>query len=157
MPRSGKWNSRLSNPHPEPNVCDVHHTASRTFTPNQPSPAGARPEPESSSRASGTPRLYWFCGPVPPPLGRATAAKSAAPICRLLDDVQECEHAFREQRSRVFVVVGQAVVGEQVSIAGVQEQLRALDRLNKLPRGGEVLQRPLGALHRVDLEGDAGR
>src|SRR6185295_13717675 len=31
-----------------------HDSASRTLTTNQPSPAGARPEPESSSGASGT-------------------------------------------------------------------------------------------------------
>src|SRR5688572_14342693 len=58
MPSCEKQASPLSNRHPEPNVSDVHHSASRTFTTNQPAPAGARPEPASSSRASGTPRLY---------------------------------------------------------------------------------------------------
>ena len=42
-----------SNTQPEPNVFDTHHSTSRTFTTNQPSLAGARPEPESSSCASG--------------------------------------------------------------------------------------------------------
>src|SRR5438874_2421544 len=37
-----------------PCASDVHHSASRTLTTNQPSVAGASPEPESSSRASGT-------------------------------------------------------------------------------------------------------
>src|SRR5512133_4061423 len=43
----------LSNTHPDPNAFDVDHSASRAFTTNQPSSAGARPEPESSSRAPG--------------------------------------------------------------------------------------------------------
>src|SRR5207248_9260441 len=50
--------SPLSNVHSEPDgffspFSDVSHCASRTFTTNQPSPAGARPEPRSSSGASG--------------------------------------------------------------------------------------------------------
>ncbi len=51
---------------------------------------------------------------------------------QLLDVVEEVEHALREQCRGVFVVVGEAVVGEKVSIARVQEQLGALDRLVEL-------------------------
>ncbi len=61
-PSCGNSNSWLSKLHPDPfdrlPVCsDVHHSASRTFTTNQPSSAGASPEPESSSRASGIARV----------------------------------------------------------------------------------------------------
>ena len=70
--------------------------------------------------------------------------------------LQEHEHAFREQCRSVFVVVGEAVVSEQVSIAGIQEQLRALNRL-ELAGGVEVFQRPLVGLHHVDLQRDALR
>jgi hypothetical protein len=53
----------LSNEHSEPDGCfsppsELSHWASRTFTTNQPSSAGARPEPLSSSRASGMAQLY---------------------------------------------------------------------------------------------------
>ena len=58
MPNSENHASRLSNAHPEPNVWDVHHSASRTFTTNQPAPLGASPDPESARGASGTPRVY---------------------------------------------------------------------------------------------------
>src|SRR5215218_3055018 len=75
----------------------------------------------------------------------------------LLDVFEEAKHALLEQRRGTFVVVGQAVVSEQMPIAGIQEQLRALDRLNELARGGEVLQRPLVGLHHVDLERNSRR
>src|SRR5205807_9729322 len=57
----------LSKAHSEPDGCfspfsEVNHSASRTFTTNQPSAAGARPEPESSSGASGTARVYEVSG-----------------------------------------------------------------------------------------------
>src|SRR5712664_3441448 len=63
MPSCGNSNSWLSKEHSEPDsffspFSDVNHAASRTFTTNQPSPAGARPEPESLSGASGTARVY---------------------------------------------------------------------------------------------------
>ena len=38
---------------------------------------------------------------------------------RLLDVVEEANYALLEQLRGTFIVVGQAVVGEQVSIAGV--------------------------------------
>ena len=71
--------------------------------------------------------------------------------------VEEAERSFREQCRGIFVVVGEAVVGEQVSIAGIQEQLRALDCLHDLAGGGEVFVDPLVVLHHVDLERDALR
>ena len=51
MPSCRNQNSWLSKAHSEPDgffspFSDVNHSASRTFTTNQPSPAGARPEPE---------------------------------------------------------------------------------------------------------------
>ena len=64
MPNCGNSTLSLSKPHsaPEgrrdPDVSEVNHWASRAFTTNQPSEAGARPEPESSSCASGTARVY---------------------------------------------------------------------------------------------------
>ena len=59
MPSCGNGNSLLSKRQSEPGgFCSlfsaVIHWASRTFTTNQPSEAGARPEPESLSCASGT-------------------------------------------------------------------------------------------------------
>src|SRR5207247_10539370 len=63
-------------------------------------------------------------------------------------------YAFVRPRRGTLVVVGQAAVREHVPIAGIQEQLRALDRL-ELAGGGEVFQRPLVGLHHVDLKGDA--
>jgi hypothetical protein len=70
-PRTGTPRSRTRTPsqtaafRPSQNV---NHCASRTFTTNQPSPAGASPEPESSSGASGTPRVYGRrCGGFGPP------------------------------------------------------------------------------------------
>jgi quercetin dioxygenase-like cupin family protein len=78
----------------------------------------------------------------------------------LADVVEEAEHTFLEERRGAFVVVGQAAVGEQVSIAGVHEQLRALHRLVELPRGLEVFVRRQGqhvGVHHVHLERDALR
>src|SRR6187397_254313 len=54
IPSCGNSAAPLSKTQPEPNDFDVAHSASRALTTNQPSSAGARPEPESSSRASGT-------------------------------------------------------------------------------------------------------
>src|SRR5438093_4462616 len=67
MPNCGNSKSRLSKEHSEPDgffppFSDVNHWASRTFTTNQPSPAGARPEPESLSGASRTARVYKVAG-----------------------------------------------------------------------------------------------
>src|SRR3954462_1290690 len=44
----------LSKAHLAPLVSDVHHSASRTLTTNQPSVTGVSPDPASSSRASCT-------------------------------------------------------------------------------------------------------
>ena len=76
MPNCGNSNFWLSKSHAEPDGCfspfsDVHHSASRTFTTNQPSLAGARPEPESSSRASGTARVYRSRNALAPPKNAA--------------------------------------------------------------------------------------
>jgi len=54
---------------------------------------------------------------------------------QLLDVVEEAEHAFREQCRGVFVVAAEAVVSEQVSIAGIREQLRTLYPLVELAGG----------------------
>jgi hypothetical protein len=58
MPNFENQASRLSNAHPDPNVSDVHHSASRTFTTNQPALLGASPDPASARGASGTLRVY---------------------------------------------------------------------------------------------------
>ena len=58
MPNSENHASRLSNAHPEPNVWEVHHSASRTFTTNQPAALGTSPDPKSARGASGTARVY---------------------------------------------------------------------------------------------------
>jgi hypothetical protein len=99
-----------------------------------------------SWEATGKQRLMTsalLCGsshlsnPPPPYLARSIrsrgwrAASSVAPgmtlrasggePSQLVDVVEEAEHALLEQRRGAFVVVGQAVVSEQVSIARVQE------------------------------------
>ena len=56
------------------------------------------------------PRGYQLGGPEDSP---------AVSYRRLLDVVEEAKHALLEQLRGTFIVVGQAVVGEQVSIAGV--------------------------------------
>src|SRR4029453_8034653 len=63
MPSCENSAAPLSKAHSAPEGCfsslsDVNHSAARTFTTNQPSATGARPEPESSSLASGTARVY---------------------------------------------------------------------------------------------------
>ena len=68
-----------------------------------------------------------------------------------------CQDASLEQRRGTLVVVREAVVGEEVTVTGVQEQLRALGRLDELARGGKVLGSPFVVLHHVDLERDARR
>src|SRR5438093_13788270 len=61
---------------------------------------------------------------------RSVCCESSTPLLtpvryrRLLDVVEEANHALLEQLRGTFIVVGQAVVGEQVSIAGIEEQLR---------------------------------
>jgi hypothetical protein len=57
---TGGSRTSLSKLHAAPLVSELHHSTSRTFTTNQPSVTGARPEPEFSSRASGTAQAYWF-------------------------------------------------------------------------------------------------
>ena len=44
-----------------------------------------------------------------------------------------------------------------MTIAGVQEELRALDRPNELACGGEVFRAPRVVLHHVDLERNSRR
>src|ERR1700694_5063861 len=72
--------------------------------------------------------------------------------------LQEREHALRKQCRGFLVVVGEAVVSEQVAVAGVQEQLRALDGFVELAGGVEVsFLHPLVSLHHVDLQRDSMR
>src|SRR5437867_4153327 len=78
------------------------------------------------------------------------------PAARSSSRFEKAERALLEQRRGLFVVVGHAVVGEQVPLAGVEEKLCAR-RLDELAGGGEVLLGPLVALHHVDLERDAVR
>ena len=52
MPTCSNQASWLSKTHPEPKSSEFSHVASRTLSTNHPSSVGARPEPESSSRAS---------------------------------------------------------------------------------------------------------
>src|SRR5437870_7761763 len=60
-------------------------------------------------------------GPPDRPTSRAPAWANVPrrTECRLLDVLQKCEDALLEQFRGALVVVGQAVVSEQVSIAGV--------------------------------------
>src|SRR5438034_708066 len=69
------------------------------------------------------------CTPVRP------IVRSSMP---LLPSSQEGEDAFREQRGGLLVEVGKAAVGEQVPVARIQEQLRALDGFGDLAGGLEV-------------------
>ena len=67
MPSCGKGNSRLSNSHPAPNVSDV--TLGVPYVHDEPAVAGGcEGEPESSSHAPGTGRVYRCFGPVPSPV-----------------------------------------------------------------------------------------
>src|SRR5271170_731728 len=77
--------------------------------------------------------------------GRATAGLNA---------VQEGEHALPEQRRGALVVAGQAAVGEQVLIAGVQEQLRALGGLDQIAGRVEIAlaDEELVGVHAVNLD-----
>lgn len=59
---------------------------------------------------------------------------------QLPDLVKEAAHPLHEQGRGACVVVGQADVGEQVPIAGVQEQLCALDRFGELAGHVDVAQ-----------------
>src|SRR6186997_1733660 len=86
MPTCGNRCPRVSNPHPESNVSDVHHSASRTFTTNQPSETGARPEPLSSRGASGTARPYLSARPIGVDArGDIVGLEADAPVCRVAE------------------------------------------------------------------------
>src|SRR4030095_8291364 len=82
-------------------------------------------------------------------------ARGRASLSRLLDVIEEAEHALLEPCRGGFVIVGHAVVREQVSIAGIEEELRALDRLDEL--AGDIDIAPVVGFHGVDLEGNAAR
>ena len=58
-----------------------------------------------------------------------------------------------------MVVVGQAVVSEQVSVAGVEEQLRVFACLGELASGVEIAlpADQLVGVHHVDLDRDVPR
>lgn len=73
--------------------------------------------------------------------------------------VEDAEHALLEQRRGAYVVGRQVAVSEQVSIAGVQQQLCALGRLDKVAGNVEIALRDeqLVGVHRVDLQRDALR
>src|SRR5262249_29476122 len=79
IPSCGNQAASLSNVQPDPKDFDVCHSASRVLTTNQPSSAGARPDPESSSRASGTTRVYRHEGRRP---GLDLAANLYGPLRR---------------------------------------------------------------------------
>src|SRR4051794_40807122 len=81
-----------------------------------------------------------------PPSGSATAIAITPPSTYfLLDALQEAERALLEQPRRIRLVVGHAAVGEEVPVAGVEEQLCPLDRLGDLAGGGKVFLRPHGS------------
>jgi hypothetical protein len=54
--------------------------------------------------------------------------------------------ALHEQPRSLFVVIRQAAVGEQVSVAGVQEQLRIVDDLGELACGRKIFPWPIRRL-----------
>ena len=66
---------------------------------------------------------------------------------------EEAEHPLQDQRRGGLFVVGQAAVGEQVLVAGVQEQLRVRGSLDQLAGGTQVLlgEERVG-VHPVDLD-----
>src|ERR687892_2575214 len=90
----------------------------------------------------------------------AKSTRSVSYTSQLLDVIEEAEHALLEQRRGALVVAGEARVGEQVPIAGIEEQLCAVDRLGALAGGVEGFVRrqdpPVGVPH-VDLERGALR
>ena len=93
-------------------LSDVHHSASRTFTTNQPSLAGARPEPESSSRASGTARVY--------------GARDEAPILEVVNKVIVRPPTLADAHSIAALIAERDRVdfGEVAPIAFTGDELR---------------------------------
>src|SRR5215212_6378874 len=73
----------------------------------------------------------------------SSPCRTASTDAPLADAPQERQNALLELRRSLFVVVGETAVGEQVLVARVQEELGALDRLDELPRCGQILLGPL--------------
>src|SRR5215216_6485032 len=88
-----------------------------------------------------------------------TLRRSMHPADAGLAGSEELEHAAAEQCSCVRVVGRQAVIGEQVLIAGVEKQL-CVGRRDELPGGVDVttvLDEERVSVHGVDLHGNIRR
>jgi hypothetical protein len=57
---------------------------------------------------------------------------------RLLQAVEEAEHPLADEFGGAGVESGEAVVGEQVRVPGVEEQLRPVDRGDECARDVDV-------------------
>ena len=149
MPNCGNSNFWLSKLHFDPDGClapfsDVHHSASRTFTTNQPSPAGARPEPTSPRGASGTARAYRSSGLPPTILPSSRAGWSSVNLawraCRNVPrEAQWIDpHAQVELAALVEPAEAVALRGEAAATASAvgTERLRA--RLSARARRSSV-------------------
>src|SRR5207245_2606463 len=79
----------------------------------------------------------------------------AARVSGLSDGFEQTQHALGDQRGGVLVVLGKAAVDEEVSIAGIEEQLRLLDALVDL--AGDVDVTHVVGVHRMHLQRDARR
>src|SRR6185436_19914452 len=88
---------------------------------------------------------------LPPHEPRAQDADAHA----LSDLSEEIEDALPDQSRGLLVVIGRALVREQMAVPWIEEELRLGDRLRDLP--GHVHVAPIVVLHGVDLERNARR
>jgi hypothetical protein len=89
----------------------------------------------------------WVTAFHDPAGGRGTLGRPGGEVSQLRDVVEEAEYAFREQRRGVLVIVGPAVVGEQVPIAGRLQQLCALNCLGEVAADVEILVGSWDVIH----------
>src|ERR1019366_29012 len=77
----------------------------------------------------------------------------------LPNGVEEAHHSFGQQGSGAFVPRGEAVIGEEMPVAPIEEQFAIGRAGNQCSRGVEVafLNEALVRIHAVDLHGNLWR
>src|SRR6185369_9100623 len=120
----------FSKAHLAPLVSVTHHSASRALTTNQPSVTGVSPDPESSSRASGTDA---FC---------TSEASSRRPVSTARWDRRLLEHVPRSSESKDG---RHPIQGERPDVSGPANDARRVDgaRAERL-EGEGGFDRPAG-------------
>src|SRR5690349_23659494 len=111
-----------SNGQRAPRCSEVHHSASRTFTTNQPSVTGTRPEPKSSSRASGT-------GPAAHGLDRGPATREQLERVDALAD-QHLD-AVHDPRSTLARGLAERGLGSVAAVGEVDDDRARLDEARR--------------------------